>query len=182
VEIAAQRSIKKAFDPAGLLNPGIMLPDVSADELETNAFGAAVRDALTRNITFDPSATLTAGDNTDITINLGNLSLVVGAATTIEALNRHLDEHGVTCPAVPDAGADRTIGELVATATGTERDHIRHALLGADVRIIDGRTRARFGAETMKDVAGYDTKRLFIGAHGAFGALETLIFKILVKA
>ncbi|XTP33648.1 FAD-linked oxidase C-terminal domain-containing protein [Mycobacterium sp. TJFP1] len=182
VEIAAQRSIKKAFDPAGLLNPGIMLPDVSAEEPATNAFGAAVRDALTRSMAFDPRAALTAGNNTDITINLGNLSLVVGADTTIEALNRHLNEHGVTCAAVPTAGPERTIGELVATATGTERDHIRHALLGADVTIIDGQTRARFGAETMKDVAGYDVKRLYIGARGAFGALETLIFKILVRA
>jgi glycolate oxidase len=34
----------------------------------------------------------------------------------------------------------------------------------------------------MKDVAGYDTKRLYIGAHGAFGALRTLIFKIGIKA
>jgi glycolate oxidase len=34
----------------------------------------------------------------------------------------------------------------------------------------------------MKDVAGYDTKRLYIGAHGAFGALTTLIFKIAVQA
>jgi len=33
----------------------------------------------------------------------------------------------------------------------------------------------------MKDVAGYDTKRLYISAHGAFGALVTLIFKIGVK-
>ena len=45
-----------------------------------------------------------------------------------------------------------------------------------------GRLPARFGAETMKDVAGYDTKRLYISAHGAFGALMTLIFKITVKA
>lgn len=33
----------------------------------------------------------------------------------------------------------------------------------------------------MKDVAGYDTKRLYIGAHGTFGALSRLIFKIGVK-
>jgi glycolate oxidase len=34
----------------------------------------------------------------------------------------------------------------------------------------------------MKDVAGYDTKRLFIGSRGAFGAITTAIFKISVRA
>ena len=105
---------------------------------------------------------MTAGGNTDMTVNLGNLSLVVGADATIESVNHYLEEHGVTCAAVPATGGKRTIGELVATATGAERDHIRHALLGADVTVIDGQTPARFGAETMKDVAGYDTKRLYI--------------------
>ena len=181
VEIAAQRAIKKAFDPAGLLNPGIMLPDRSAEEPEVDAFGAAVRDALADGISPDPGAPLTAGDNTDIAVNLGNLSLVVGADVTVEQLNSYLDEHGVTCAAVPTTGGERTIGELVATAAGAERAAVRHALLGADVTVIDGHTPARFGAETMKDVAGYDTKRLYISAHGAFGALVTLIFKIAVK-
>jgi protein involved in ribonucleotide reduction len=33
----------------------------------------------------------------------------------------------------------------------------------------------------MKDVAGYDTKRLFIGgSHDAFGTISTAIFKITV--
>ena len=181
VEIAAQRSIKRAFDPAALLNPGIMLPDPSPEEPTTDVFGAAVRDALTGGLNPDPGAPLTAGDNTDITVNLGNLSLVVGADVTIESVNRFLDEHGVICAAVPTTGGERTIGEVVATATGAEREHIRHALLGAEVTVIDGQTPARFGAETMKDVAGYDTKRLYISARGAFGALATLIFKIAVR-
>jgi glycolate oxidase len=34
----------------------------------------------------------------------------------------------------------------------------------------------------MKDVAGYATKRLFVGGRGAFGASATLMFKISVKA
>jgi glycolate oxidase len=182
VEIAAQRSIKEAFDPAGLLNPGIMLPDESPEEPDTSVFGAAVRADLTGALTPDPKLPLVVGENTDITVNLGNLSLVVGAAATIESVNRYLDEHGITCAAVPNTGGHRTIGEVVATASGAERDHIRHALLGVDVTVIDGQTPARFGAETMKDVAGYDTKRLYISAHGAFGALRTLIFKIGVKA
>jgi glycolate oxidase len=182
VEIAAQRAIKDAFDPAGLLNPGIMLPDKSSDEPDVSAFGAAVQAALTGSPSPDSGAPLTAGGNTDIAVNLGNLSLVVGADATIESVNRYLDEQGVACAAVPTADGTRTVGAVVATATGAERDHIRHALLGADVTVIDGQTPARFGAETMKDVAGYDTKRLYISARGAFGALTRLIFKIGVKA
>jgi FAD/FMN-containing dehydrogenase len=45
-----------------------------------------------------------------------------------------------------------------------------------------GRATARFGGENMKDVAGYDTKRLFIGGRGAFGAITTATFKITVNA
>ncbi|MBU8819914.1 FAD-binding protein [Mycolicibacterium goodii] len=182
VEIAAQRAIKEAFDPAGLLNPGIMLPERSAEEPDTSVFCTAVRSALTGRLTRDPDTPLTVGANTDISINLGNLSLVVGADATVASVNRYLHEHGVACAAVPHVGDERTIGALVATAVGAERDHIRHALLGADVTVVDGQQPARFGAETMKDVAGYDTKRLYISAHGAFGALVTLIFKITVEA
>ncbi|CAN5779089.1 FAD-linked oxidase C-terminal domain-containing protein [soil metagenome] len=182
VEIAVQRAIKEAFDPSGLLNPGIMLPDPSPEEPDTSVFGAAVRDALSGGgVALGKGGPLTSGDNTDIAVNLGNLSLVVGAATSIEALNGYLDERGITCAAVPGVGGERTIGELVATATGAERSHIRHALLGADVTVVDGHTPARFGAETMKDVAGYDTKRLYVSAHGAFGALTSLVFKISVS-
>ena len=159
-EIAAQRSVKEAFDPAGLLNPGIMLPDYSPDEPAANAFGAAVRAALTRDLKTDPAAALTTGGNRDITVNLGNLSVVVGADATIDEINRYLEEHDVTCAAIPTSGGERTVGELVATATGNERIHVRHALLGADVAVVDGRVPARFGGENMKDVAGYDTKRL----------------------
>lgn len=182
VEIAAQRSIKAAFDPAGLLNPGVMLPEPSPDEPDTDSFGAAVRSAIDGTLQPDPAAPLTTGGDTGIDVNLGNLSLTVGADATLDRLNRFLDEHGVTCGAVPASGGDRTIGELVATAAGAERIAVRHALLGADVTVVDGQTPARFGAETMKDVAGYDTKRLYIGGRGAFGAISRLIFKIGVKA
>jgi glycolate oxidase len=182
IEIAAQRSIKAAFDPAGLLNPGIMLPDVSPAEPDASTFGTAVRAALTGTRKANPAAALTSGGNSDITVNLGNLSLVVGSEATLEQINRYLDEHSVSCAAIPTIGGERSIGEVVATATGDERFEIRHALLGADVTVVDGHAPARFGGDNMKDVAGYDTKRLYIGARGAFGALKSLIFKIAVNA
>ena len=59
---------------------------------------------------------------------------------------------------------------------------MRHNLLGLEVVFSDGQASARFGGENMKDVAGYDTKRLFIGSRNAFGTITTAIFKIKVNA
>jgi glycolate oxidase len=182
VEIAAQRAIKRAFDPTGLLNPGIMLPDVSPDEPQVDSFEAALHTALRRHppATDAPPATTTGG--TQIAVNTANLSLVVGAAVTLDELSRHLSEHGVNCAAIPAEATQRAIGDLIANATGDERSAVRHALLGLDVVLPDGQASARFGAETMKDVAGYDTKRLFIGSGNAFGTITNAIFKIKVNA
>jgi glycolate oxidase len=86
----------------------------------------------------------------------------------------------VSCAAIPSEATQRTVGELIATATGSERLAVRHSLLGLEVVLPDGQALARFGGENMKDVAGYDTKRLFIGSHNAFGTISTAIFKIAV--
>jgi glycolate oxidase len=178
VEIAAQRAIKRVFDPTGLLNPGIMLPDESPDEPHMSAFEAAVRTALQGRST--ATAAITGG--TQIAVNTANLSLVVGAAVTLDELSRRLSEHGVSCAAIPSESTQRTVGELIANPNAAERQDVRHALLGLDVALSDRHGPARFGGENMKDVAGYDTKRLFIGGRGAFGAITTAIFKITVNA
>jgi len=160
------------------MNPGIMLPDESPDEPQLDTFEAALRNAMWgRPI---PAATTAGG--TQIAFNTPNLSLVVGAAVTLDELSRHLTEHGVSCAAIPAEATQRTVGELIANPSPAERQAVRHALLGLDVVLPDGHASARFGGENMKDVAGYDTKRLFIGGRGAFGAITTAIFKITVNA
>lgn len=182
VEISAQRCIKRVFDPAALLNPGIMLPDVSPDEPHLESFEAALRTALQRH---QPATTAPPANNsggTQIAINTANLSLVVGAAVTLDDLSRHLTEHGVSCEAIPSESTQRTVGELIANPNTAERQAVRHNLLGLEVVLPDGHTPARFGGENMKDVAGYDTKRLFIGSHNTFGTIITAIFKIKLNA
>ena len=178
VEIAAQRAIKRVFDPTGLLNPGIMLPDESPDEPRVTSFEAALCTALQGHTT----TAATTGGGTQIAVNTANLSLAVGASVTLDELSRHLAEHGVSCAAIPAEATQRTVGELIANPSAAERQAVRHALLGLDVVLPDGQAAARFGGENMKDVAGYDTKRLFIGGRGAFGAIITAIFKITVNA
>ncbi|HME76523.1 MAG TPA: hypothetical protein VKI00_12970 [Mycobacterium sp.] len=91
-------------------------------------------------------------------------------------------ENGVSCAAIPAEATERTVGELIANPSPAERQDVRHALLGLEVVVPDGHAPARFGGETVKDVAGYDTKRLFIGGRGALGAITSAIFKITVNA
>jgi glycolate oxidase len=183
VEIAAQRVVKQVFDPAQRFNPGIMLPSVSPEEPVLRSFETAVRAALERYRTSSPaapaSAAESAGDST-VEVNTGNLNLVVGAAVALGELARKLSESGVICPAIPSTGPERTVGQLIATASGTERLAVRHGLLGLDVVLPDGLA-ARFGGLNMKDVAGYDTKRLYIGGGNAFGAITSAVFKIAVS-
>jgi glycolate oxidase len=180
VEIAAQRAIKRVFDPTGVLNPGIMLPDVSPDEPQLDSFESALHAALQRHPSPAPAAN--SSGNTQIAVNTANLSLVVGAAVTLDELSRHLTDHAVSCDAIPSEATQRTVGELIANPSPAERQAVRHALLGLEVVLPDGQAPARFGGETMKDVAGYDTKRLFIGSRNAFGAIAAAIFKIKVNA
>ncbi|WP_101951072.1 FAD-binding oxidoreductase [Mycobacterium sp. 3519A] len=181
VEIAAQRAIKTVFDPTGLLNPGVMLPDTADDEPAVEAFATAVRAALDRRLgAGDPGPAVggKASGDTRIDINSANLSLVVGADVTLNHLAQRLAENRMTCAAVPEDPDARTVGDLIATADGHDRHAVRTSLLGLEVALVDDGSAARFGGETMKDVAGYDVKRLFIGGAGAFGQIVSATFKI----
>jgi glycolate oxidase len=103
------------------------------------------------------------------------------SADYLVQLEQDLAADNVVCPALPETLDGRTIGELLANATGPERHAVRETLLGVDAILPDNNARARFGSANLKDVAGYDTKRLYIGSHGNFGAITTLIFKIAVR-
>ncbi|WP_445162948.1 FAD-binding oxidoreductase [Mycobacterium sp. Dal123C01] len=162
-----------------------MLPDLAAEEPAVDVFEAAVRAALEAHKGAAPAVTETTGGygsagETAVEINTANLNLTVGADITLAELTHQLREQSVTCPAIAAGGLERTVGELIATATGDERLAVRHGLLGVDVVLPDGHASARFGGQNMKDVAGYDTKRLFIGGHNTFGIITKAIFKIAV--
>lgn len=188
VEIAAQRIIKQAFDSGQLFNPGIMLPDVSPEEPALVIFATTLSSALDQHRASAPATPAAVPQQPDgvgdgsVEINTANLNLVVGGAVTLAAVSRQLSEQGVICPAIPSTRTDRTVGELIATANGDERLAVRRGLLGVEVILPDGNFTARFGGLNMKDIAGYDTKRLFIGSHNAFGTVASAVFKIAVTA
>jgi glycolate oxidase len=181
-EIAAMRAVKAAFDPAGLLNPGIVLPEPTAEEPSLPRFAAAVRQAVDRRrndhpwtapipVTPHPSM-----DRTAMTVDAENRTVTVGAATPLRALHDTLAAHDLDSPLPND---DATVA-VVVTGNSTARPVVRDTLLAVRAVLPDGPP-VRFGGSTVKDVAGYDLKRLFIGGVALFGTPQDVTFQVRAK-
>ena len=110
-----------------------------------------------------------------------DLTVTVEAGVTLEALNRRLGEHGQTL-ALDVPHADRaTIGGVLSTnASGPRRlgyGSARDKLIG--IKVIDARgVRIKGGGKVVKNVAGYDLCKLFIGALGTLGVITEATFKL----
>ena len=177
VELAALRAVKGALDPLGLLNPGVLLPPAGVDEPALPLFGAALRGVWACGRTGEwangrgTPTTVDRGQAT-IVLDAANLSVTVGASTSLDMLHAALAARGYRV-ALP-TGA-RTVGEVVGD--DTTRAAVRAALLAVGVRLPEGQA-ATFGSKAIKDVAGYDLKRLYIGSGVTFGALDTVTLRV----
>jgi len=180
-EIAAMRAVKTAFNPDGLLNPGILLPDHTADEPALPRFVAAMSDLIavrrTGRVWANETDLLTAPPpirDAEIALDAENLTVTVNARTPLSTLHETLMARGFRCALANKEGVD------VADAISRQNDRAaaRDALLAIETTLADGHT-ARFGSNAVKDVAGYDMKRLFIGSGDAFGVLETVTLRVL---
>jgi len=183
-EIAAQRTVKHAFDPQGTLNPGILLPDLLPGEPALPRFAAALHAEVTLHREGRAGRSTHAselrsdgqvGDAACFALDTENLSLTVDAHMPVMRVHQELANHSLRCSLpVLDAGA-ATVGALVGGETA--RAAVRDCLLAVQVRLPDGQS-VRFGSKAVKDVAGYDMKRLFIGSGCTFGTLEEVTLKV----
>ncbi len=90
-------------------------------------------------------------------------------------------EHGLWYPPDPSSYEICSIGGNVATNAGglccvkygVTTDHV----LGLEVVLADGRA-IRLGGRTIKDVTGYDLKRLFIGSEGTLGVVTEATLRL----
>jgi len=111
------------------------------------------------------------------------LIITAKAGTPLSELSDALDAHKQRLPFDPPYyGADATIGGTVACGfSGPRRPYAgscRDFILGC--RIINGKGEVlRFGAEVMKNVAGFDVSRLMAGSLGTLGVLLDISMKIL---
>jgi len=112
-----------------------------------------------------------------------DLTATVGAGTTLAALREALAAHGQFLPLdAPHVARGATIGGVIAAnSNGFGRyryGSVRDLLLGLRAALPDG-TLARAGGRVVKNVAGYDLNKLFIGSFGTLGVVVEATFKIL---
>jgi D-lactate dehydrogenase (cytochrome) len=109
-----------------------------------------------------------------------DLFVSVRAGTPLSELQAALAGDGVFVPlASPWPGA--TIGGIVATALNAplrlRYGGVRDLVLAATVALPDGRV-IKAGRPVVKNVAGYDLPKLFVGSHGTLGLLADVTLKI----
>ncbi|NQW16351.1 MAG: FAD-binding oxidoreductase [Chloroflexi bacterium] len=113
-----------------------------------------------------------------------DLTVVVEAGLTIQALQDELDKHGQWLPFDPAFAQRATIGGVLATnAVSTIRGSVggvRDLTLGLKVVEADGSI-TKSGGRVVKNVQGFDLVRLHTGALGTLGIIVEAAFKVAPK-
>ncbi|WP_028458174.1 FAD-binding oxidoreductase [Chloroflexus sp. Y-396-1] len=110
-----------------------------------------------------------------------DLVVMVEAGISLEAVQTLLSERGQWLPWDPPTPPAATIGGLLATAAwGPLRlgyGGPREWILGMQVVLGDGRI-VRSGGRVVKNVTGYDSHKLHLGACGTLGVIASVTFKV----
>ena len=110
-----------------------------------------------------------------------DLTVTCQAGITLDRLQRHLGQHGQLVPLGPAWGEEATIGGiLAANASGPSRHAYgapRDFTIGMKVVTADGRI-TKAGGRVVKNVAGYDLCKLYIGSLGTLGVIVEASFKL----
>jgi glycolate oxidase FAD binding subunit len=123
----------------------------------------------------------TGGLNRLVEYEPADLTVTAEAGMRFADLQRLLGEHGQFLALDPSAQEGATLGGLIATnasgplrfAFGTARD----VVIGTRVANPDG-TLTHAGGRVVKNVAGYDLNKLYIGSLGTLGIVVELSFKV----
>jgi glycolate oxidase FAD binding subunit len=104
----------------------------------------------------------------------GDLTATVEAGITLGTLQAHLGRRGQWLSLDPASPERATLGGILASNASGPRRHLygtcRDLLIGVTVVSADG-TVIRGGGKVVKNVAGYDLPKLFIGSFGTLGVL-----------
>ena len=114
-----------------------------------------------------------------------DMTAIVQAGMILTDFQNELRKHGQWLPIDPPNPERLTVGALLATNVSGPRcfgyGTIRDYLIGIAVVLPDGRL-VHSGGKVVKNVAGYDLMKLFIGSHGSLGVIVEATFKVLPRA
>jgi len=110
-----------------------------------------------------------------------DLYVVAEAGMSLAELQANVATQGLWIPIASPWGAEATLGGVVSAAINSpfqmRYGSIRDQVLGMNVILPDGR-RLRLGRPVIKNVAGYDLTKLFVGAHGTLGLITNVMLKL----
>lgn len=111
----------------------------------------------------------------------GDLTITVGAATTLAELDAATRVHGQWCPLLPWGDDRGTVGATLATATcgpfAASLGRPRDLVLGLEC--VDGHGRIiSAGGRVVKNVAGFDLTRLMVGSWGTLGVITEVHLRL----
>ncbi|MHB2026934.1 MAG: FAD-binding oxidoreductase [Elusimicrobiota bacterium] len=193
--------LKSALDPGRLANPGKIVP--SADEMSEapswrspRALSASARllsekvrlgapavhgfaiigsgSKSQRHVDPDLLELQTTGLDHVMDADRANMTVTSEAGISLERLHWELARSGLFLNIPKGPG---TLGGFLAAKAWPPA---RRDVLGIRVILADGEV-ADFGGKTVKNVAGYDVPRLFLGSWGAFGIIIDATLKAYVR-
>jgi glycolate oxidase FAD binding subunit len=110
-----------------------------------------------------------------------DLTVTVEAGLTLTEFNNAAKRERQWLPLDPPGFATASLGAIAACGSsgalragfGTPRDYV----LGLKLAHVDG-TQSKSGGRVVKNVAGYDMNKLYVGSFGTLGVLTELTFKL----
>ena len=110
-----------------------------------------------------------------------DMTVTVEAGVTVAELARLLASEGQWLPIEPALPAETTVGGLLAAdlagPLAASQGRVRDFVIGIAVVTAAG-VPARAGGRVVKNVAGYDLMKLFIGSLGTLAVLTEVTFKV----
>jgi glycolate dehydrogenase FAD-binding subunit len=111
----------------------------------------------------------------------GDLTVTVEAGLTLDALQAALGARGQWLSLDPGSSDRATLGGILASNASGPRRHLygtaRDLVIGLTVVTADG-SLVRGGGKVVKNVAGYDLPKLYVGSCGTLGVLVETTLKL----
>src|ERR1051325_4496245 len=113
--------------------------------------------------------------------NPEDLTVSVQAGIGLKALQTELGNAGQWLPIDPPNAASVSVASILQENSSGPRRYgygtIREHLIGLKAMLPEGKI-IKSGGKVVKNVAGYDLQKIFVGSHGSLGIILEAVFKL----